>query len=356
MQKKPFVVSLGLLLIIASFNLVYAQQKTIVFVSRPGYLDPFTGEHSDKLFIDDLIDLGYNVIPFYNTALELASEATLDTLNNADLVIVGRSTSSNDFGPPHKEAWNDVTAPMLMLHLWCARSQRMNWFETESCVHYNDIGALYAHIIEPDDPVFEGKYVLNELVLWAEGAYDVLDILDAGNGTALVIADDFTIQFARFEAGFEFYPGSVDMPAGPRTYIGNGNDDPTDSEGTHIFNYYNFSEAAKQVYFNEVALLTGAGISAVDEAHFPDDFALNQNYPNPFNPSTAISYTIPKTAQVCLAVYDIRGREVATLVNEIQGEGFYRVRFNGQGFPGGIYVCKLSMDSKTSTRKMMMMK
>ena len=69
----------------------------------------------------------------------------------------------------------------------------------------------------------------------------------------------------------------------------------------------------------------------------PTDFSLGQNFPNPFNPVTTIDYLIPELSQVNLAVYDINGKQVALLVNEMKAGGEYQAVFDGSVFPSGIY-------------------
>ena len=72
------------------------------------------------------------------------------------------------------------------------------------------------------------------------------------------------------------------------------------------------------------------------------DFRLEQNFPNPFNPTTKISYSIKEEGLVKLKVYDMLGKEVATLVNEKQPEGYYEVEFSANGgLPSGIYFYKM---------------
>jgi hypothetical protein len=92
----------------------------------------------------------------------------------------------------------------------------------------------------------------------------------------------------------------------------------------------------------------------------PAAFALSQNYPNPFNPSTVISYQLPVNSQVTLKVYDMLGREVATLVNGEMKAGSYSVPFNTSkgtlGFSSGVYVYRLEAGSFISTRKLVLMK
>jgi hypothetical protein len=90
--------------------------------------------------------------------------------------------------------------------------------------------------------------------------------------------------------------------------------------------------------------------------HYPFDFSLSQNYPNPFNPSTTIRYTILKSCPVTLAINDMLGREILTLVNETQTPGEYSVTWNGQGHPGGLYICRLRAGNFIETRKLVLQK
>ncbi len=73
----------------------------------------------------------------------------------------------------------------------------------------------------------------------------------------------------------------------------------------------------------------------------PASFELLQNYPNPFNPVTSIQYSVGSHQLVSLKVYDVNGREVATLVNERKAPGFYRVRFDAGKLASGVYFVKM---------------
>lgn len=87
----------------------------------------------------------------------------------------------------------------------------------------------------------------------------------------------------------------------------------------------------------------------------PVEFELQQNYPNPFNPSTTITFSISKNAAglpVSLKVYDILGKEVATLVHEQLQSGTYSIQFNGYGFSSGVYFYTLKSGYSTQTQKM----
>jgi hypothetical protein len=88
----------------------------------------------------------------------------------------------------------------------------------------------------------------------------------------------------------------------------------------------------------------------------PLSFSLAQNYPNPFNPTTRIEYAIPKTSHVSLKVFDLLGREVATLVDEEQGAGFKSVEFDAKGLASGVYFYKLTAGDFSATRRMIIIK
>jgi len=85
-------------------------------------------------------------------------------------------------------------------------------------------------------------------------------------------------------------------------------------------------------------------------------FTLAQNYPNPFNPVTTIEYSTPKDARVKLTVYNVLGKEVATLVDQKQSAGYYNIGFNGANLTSGVYIYKLVIDNQVQMKKMTLLK
>ncbi|MBU0558511.1 MAG: T9SS type A sorting domain-containing protein [Bacteroidetes bacterium] len=85
-------------------------------------------------------------------------------------------------------------------------------------------------------------------------------------------------------------------------------------------------------------------------------FSLDQNYPNPFNPRTMISYQLPVDGFVTLKIFDILGREVATLVNERKEAGRYSVEWKGENQPSGVYLYRLQAGSFSEIRKMILLR
>ena len=86
------------------------------------------------------------------------------------------------------------------------------------------------------------------------------------------------------------------------------------------------------------------------------EYSLSQNYPNPFNPSTEIIYTLAKSGNITLKVYNLLGSEVATLVNGFMESGKHSAKFKAKDYTSGVYFYTIKADNFTSTRKMMLMK
>jgi hypothetical protein len=91
-------------------------------------------------------------------------------------------------------------------------------------------------------------------------------------------------------------------------------------------------------------------------SNIPTVYALSQNYPNPFNPTTNIKFDLPKQGFVSLKVYDVIGKEVATLVNEVKSAGSYNVDFNGTNLSSGVYFYRLESGSFIDVKRMILIK
>lgn len=101
-------------------------------------------------------------------------------------------------------------------------------------------------------------------------------------------------------------------------------------------------------------------LESIIEVNSPDKFDLSQNYPNPFNPVTKIDYTLPADGKVTLRIYDITGKEIATLVKDVQKSGYYTVQFDAGNYASGIYIYKLNFengkDNFSMIKKMVLVK
>jgi hypothetical protein len=100
---------------------------------------------------------------------------------------------------------------------------------------------------------------------------------------------------------------------------------------------------------------TGVNIGNITQA-IPQAFSLGQNYPNPFNPSTNIGFRIVEVGYVTLKIFDVLGRKVTTLVNEMKQPSEYKVKWNAEGVQSGVYFYRLSTGKYTEVKKMLLLK
>ncbi len=120
----------------------------------------------------------------------------------------------------------------------------------------------------------------------------------------------------------------------------------------------NYSYRLKQIDFN--GNYNYFNLNSEVKIGIPEKYALSQNYPNPFNPSTKISFDLPYESKVSVRLFDLSGKEVATLVNEVKTAGYYTVNFNGANLSSGVYFYTISAQSSgnnfTETKRMMLIK
>jgi hypothetical protein len=89
---------------------------------------------------------------------------------------------------------------------------------------------------------------------------------------------------------------------------------------------------------------------------FPTQYFLSDAYPNPFNPAGNFEFGLPKTSHVAIEIYDLTGRRIRTLVDEERQAGYYRVTWNAQDAPSGVYFCRILADRFSDTKKMLLLK
>lgn len=128
---------------------------------------------------------------------------------------------------------------------------------------------------------------------------------------------------------------------------------------------YGFGIISQENGVDKPILLRGCRINGItygtvdvkDELKIvPSEFVLHQNYPNPFNPSTTISFSLPKSTQVVIKVYDVLGKEVKELANDHFAAGMHSVRFNSVNLSSGVYFYRLATNQSTKTMKMILQK
>jgi hypothetical protein len=114
-----------------------------------------------------------------------------------------------------------------------------------------------------------------------------------------------------------------------------------------------YSAIVQNDYNGLLQILTSAAESGNET---PATVRLEQNYPNPFNPNTTISYQLSANTLVSLKVFDILGREITTLVNEVKTPGRHSVTWNAANFSSGVYFCRFATGAHTELRTMVLIK
>ncbi len=152
-----------------------------------------------------------------------------------------------------------------------------------------------------------------------------------------------------------------------KSFGGTGNDNCSSVSRNSSDNIYVSGAFDLTSYFDDISItmpdgdydLYAAKLSYTTDVDDSDEidysFSLKQNYPNPFNPTTKITYSIPASSQVNLIIYDMLGREVETLVNEIQNAGKYEIKFNADGLSSGIYFYRLRTEQFSKTMKLLLL-
>ncbi|MCK4546180.1 MAG: VCBS repeat-containing protein [Candidatus Eisenbacteria sp.] len=113
------------------------------------------------------------------------------------------------------------------------------------------------------------------------------------------------------------------------------------------------------VAVDQVLTVEEEAFAAVEDVAYdnrPAVFRLDRNFPNPFNPSTTIHYSLPEAGPVRVEIFDVAGRRIAVLVDEVQTSGEKYLPWNAEGFASGIYLLRVQAGSDVGTRKMILLK
>jgi len=198
---------------------------------------------------------------------------------------------------------------------------------------------------------------IDGLVVIGDGVLPV----ELASFASVVINNDVTLNWSTAtetnNSGFDIERSSVN---GQWSKVGNVTGNGT-STVSHSYSFSdrnlasgNYNYRLKQIDFN--GNFEYFNLSNEVNVGIPSSFDLSQNYPNPFNPSTSINFDLPIDGKVSLKLYDMNGREVMTLLNEVRSAGYYSVNFNASNMSSGVYFYTLSADNFTATKKMMLVK
>ncbi len=168
-------------------------------------------------------------------------------------------------------------------------------------------------------------------------------LIESTNGQTIFSTDDFIGARKSKVISFD-WTLPANTPYFPRIYV------VLDPDNTINEIHENNNKGWKVLNFSD-------GTTAVDnDGEVINSFELSQNYPNPFNPTTIIRYEIPQTSKVEMKIFDVLGREVETLVNDIKLPGQYEVNFNGVNLASGVYFYRIEAGDFVLTKKMILLR
>ncbi len=207
---------------------------------------------------------------------------------------------------------------------------------------------------------YGGAAGVNNILLRGFGA----DILITGVGTTAVVLhltyDGTNVVVYKNGVVFNTFPRTATPTGGTGFRVGSYNT----TFVSHLigkldeFRLYNRALNQAEVTATWNSDLGGCGITGIQNTNseIPVSYNLSQNYPNPFNPTTNIKFSIPSTELVKLVVFDVLGREVATLVNEVKNAGNYTADFDASHLSSGVYFYRLESGNFIQTKKMLLVK
>ncbi len=204
-----------------------------------------------------------------------------------------------------------------------------------------------------DSPPDSG-YSLDNLAPSVPGGF-LVDYALAGNSLSWLEIPDLDFRCFRVYRGTttDFVPGPDNLV---HLTIGTGWVDPVADPWR-----YRYQLSAVDFAGNESPLALPAAVTGIDDGAAPTPFALSANAPNPFNPLTTIAFVLPRAERVRLGIFDLTGRVVRVLVDEVRPAGSHEVQWNGtdhrgQPMASGVYVCRMEAGPFRETRRMTLVK
>jgi hypothetical protein len=229
---------------------------------------------------------------------------------------------------------------------------------TQSSDAHSGTSSLQGTVISTtDEPFVFAEFPINTRYSSLNGYYKLSSV----DGDSLEVHVIFTNGGGPVAYTITFFAGtsSYTQFTAPLTYIST---DVPDAAYIEFFIYSsgNPNHMGSTFKIDDLTFGSATGVQGSFSVS-PAVFALSQNYPNPFNPSTVITYQIPTDGLVCLEIYNILGKTLATLVNEEKPAGKFTVTFDGSKFTSGIYFYRLNViardgKSYSQTNKMILMK
>ncbi len=270
-----------------------------------------------------------------------------------DFIFVSESIGSSDVNP-----LKGFSIPMFITEGYLTRKDATGWCNTTtSNLNYGAVATgEYEVVIENGNHPLAAGFATGSTV-------SILSKLDGSNSLTWGIPEVEFIKIAKLKVDpTKWIVFGVEK--GTDLFTNAGQKDGSLLQKTRIAMVGIFAANNKNISVDGYKLIEAGinwiteGATAVEEqdASIPIGFALSQNYPNPFNPVTTIAFTLPYSSHTTLKVYDMLGKEVATLADGDMTSGLHKAAFDASKLDSGVYFYKIQADRYTNTKKMVLMR
>ncbi|MBL8017317.1 MAG: T9SS type A sorting domain-containing protein [Ignavibacteria bacterium] len=217
-----------------------------------------------------------------------------------------------------RESYSDVIIPFAGINDECASDVNINWNSDFALTYFSVVPIMYSGFYVNDLELVEANHSIQgdviSLLNFEDNYYSELD----SNGYITLKFNDISTVAEGFV----------------RDYV-------LETKGRYLTTLSEYEKLPQ----------------STDQNLCPDGFKLYTNFPNPFNPATLIKYDLPKDVKVTIRIYDLLGREVATLLNnEFKYAGRYELTWNASNYATGVYIYRIEAGEFVSTKKMVLIK
>jgi photosystem II stability/assembly factor-like uncharacterized protein len=300
-----------------------------------------------------------------NNGLTTASSKNINKLTRIGSTIFAGTAAGIYFTSDYGESWNPTLFPAQYISELYAHNNTLFAFSNYLLYRSIDMGQTWDTITNGIDPWDWLDVTSNESGLFLCGA-GVFTSTDDGVSWSDISGNLTPVQYYAIAlAGDTIYTASAyncyySVNHGQSWTIIPNTGFPLTPSFRHLLVHGGYI----YVGMGESGNLGGAwrrpipGTTSVEliDNEIPNEFTLMQNYPNPFNPSTNIEFMIPQTGLVELKIYDLLGREVSTLTNEVMSPGTYKVSWDASGLSSGIYFSRLVFEGNQIVKQMLLIK
>ncbi len=248
-----------------------------------------------------------------------------------------------------------------------------NWIDEFTPQDWNNLNASESHPISRTSSAYTGSYAIK---------LEATEYMGKTVLPGIYMSYPANKNYGRISGYYQFYPandqdilnisattydgkfgndGSIKIQAAAPTYMPFSFDIENDLSGASGYLFIKIDIRNSSYTPGAYALIDQLSFDQATSAEsinnqLPSEYSLEQNYPNPFNPSTTIEFSIPQESFVELKVFDVLGKEVATLVSDNYSAGNYKTNFGAKDLPSGMYIARISAGEYVQTRKMLLLK